>query len=161
MGRRFLCAGSFIAVLLGSCGLSDSSTKELNYSEARSLLVKHVDAALMAGLKARPLPTGEFESDTRCFNEDGSYSATRFYATYGYFFPIDVLGDEPDRLLTEAARVWRQSGFRVSRDERTPGVAITFASGKGFHLSAFVNHNSGEAHVGGSGLCAVPPKPPA
>jgi hypothetical protein len=147
-------------LLLSSCTSPNSKVKAISYSEARSRLVELVDEAVKAGLNARPFPAGEFERDQRCMNDDGSPSPNRFQSIYGYHLPFELFKEDPDGLVDAAEKVWQRAGLEIVEDNKTPGVVGSFASGNGFHLSAFVNHNNDAAYVEGSGPCAVPPSPP-
>ncbi|MEX2551950.1 MAG: hypothetical protein WD627_02980 [Actinomycetota bacterium] len=148
-------------LLFSSCALPNSKAKVLGYSEARSRLVELVDEAVKAGLKARPLPVGEFERDQRCMNDDGSPSPNRFHSIYGHYLSLELLSEDPDRLVDAAEKVWLEEGLEIVEDNKTPGVVSSFATGDGFYLEVFVNHNTDKAHIGGSGPCATPPSPPA
>lgn len=153
--------GALVGILLlSSCSFPNSKVEAINYSEARSRLAKLVDEAVKAGLKARPLPAGEFERDQRCMNDDGSPSPNRFHSIYGHYLSLELLNEDPDRLVDAAEKVWLEEGLEIVQDNKTPGVVSSFATGDGFYLEVFVNHNTDIAHVGGSGPCAVPPTPP-
>jgi hypothetical protein len=104
------------------------------------------------------VPAGDFDLAQRCFESDGSYSNTNFDSAYGVHFSLDLLGNNPDRLLDAAEDVWRKEGFEISKDNQTPGVKHVFGSGRGFTLQATVNRNDGVGNVGGSSPCAPVPR---
>jgi len=145
-----------LPLLLPACD-SRKEEPQVSYREARNELARYVDEAVRASLDTANPPPGAFGRDSRCFESDGSYSDTKFSSVYDVQFPVELLGNDPERLLRNANQVWRSAGFQIENDERTTGVNHVFGSGRGFALQATLNNNSGMAHIGGSGPCTHRP----
>lgn len=71
--------------------------------------------------------------------------------------PFELLGDDPDSLVIEAAKVWKDMGLRIKSDE-TEVAVIRFATGSGYSLNATVNHANQEARLTGTGPCVNDPQ---
>lgn len=157
-GRRYWVLLVVALLLLASCGRGHDTEPHMTYDEAKRQVTRLVEDSLVAGLQGKPEPSVKplFGDDPGCNDAWGS-PVDEVQPGLEYNFPIDHLGDDPDAFVAAAERLWRERGFTVTRDYNTPGVPSVFAVvDGGFHLSAFVNHNTDMVYVGGTGPCVKP-----
>ena len=126
-----------------------------DYESASNELESLIDDALAAGFAGRELPPKQPITQEPCLDELGFVDET-VQPSYRYRFPLEMLGEDPDRLVYEVEKLWRSRGYKVIPSD-DPGIIKRFATGNNFNLQVFVNHGTGMALVSGNGPCVDPP----
>lgn len=147
---------AFTVVLILAIGSCDPEP-DVTYRQASKELVSLIEEGLAAGLKGKPPPPKPEVDQDICTNNELAPTG-EVEPSYRYFFPIELLGPNPDAegFMEAVGNVWKKRGIRFDRSD-VPEILDGFGVGKGYNLEVFVNFENNMVKVGGNGPCTDPP----
>ena len=103
-----------------------SRESKLSYEESTDQLVRFVDQPLIKAMAGAPLPKSYRVRQSICVIRLG-LKPEKVYPNYAYHFPLEALGEHPDRLVQITEEFWRDEGFKISEEDES-GVVRSFAA---------------------------------
>jgi hypothetical protein len=138
-----------LGVLLGCFGSP-------SFRQASEELAELVDPAVNAALEGIEATPDRLEESDNC--SDPFFGPTDGQRpTLRYRISTSVLGDEPERFVLNAEKVWKDAGLETRSDDGT-GLFSRSATRDSYAVHAYINYENAEATISGTGPCVDDPE---